>query len=147
MTVTVVIPWLGVLLAMVVAFAANFLYFGPKTMYPVWARALGRSPDQQPGEGGGLGMGGVFGLTIVALAVQALLLSWTVQAAASLYGSHDVSPGTGLIVGLAMGVGFEAMPSVGHRLFSGQGLKVWAIEAGGDVLGLTLMGLVLSFFV
>jgi len=36
---------------------------------------------------------------------------------------------------------------VGHRLFSGQGLKVWAIEAGGDVLGLTLMGLVLSFFV
>jgi len=147
MSSTVVIPWVGVLLAMVVAFVANFLYFGPKTMYPVWARALGRSPDQQPGEGSGLGMGGVFGLTIAALAVQALVLSWAVQAAAALYGGHDVSPGTGLVVGFAMGVGFAAMPSLGHRLFGGQGLTVWIIEVVGDILGLTLMGLVLSFFV
>ena len=54
---------------------------------------------------------------------------------------------TGALVGLAIGIGFAAAPALGHRLFSGQGIKVWLIESGGDILGLTLMGAVLSFFV
>ena len=141
----VMIPFFGVLVAWVVAFFANYLSFGPKTLYPVWAKALGKSPDDQPGQG--QNMGAVFGLTMLALLAQAFALSWVVQAAASIYGQKDVSAGFGLFVGLLMGVFFAAMPSLGHRLFSGQGFKVWIIEAGGDILGLALMGLVLSFFV
>jgi hypothetical protein len=140
----VTLPWLGILAAVLVAFVANFVWFGPKTFYPVWARALGQDPAQQPA--GGMGMGLVFGLTIVGSLVQAVAMAWLIQAAAALYPTSDVSAGFGALVGLAMGLGIAAAASLGHRLFAGQGLTVWAIEIGGDVLGLTLMGLVLSFW-
>jgi len=143
MTVTVNV--LAVLLAVVVAFVANFLWFGPRTFYPVWARALGKDPSVPPGDGG-LGMGAVFGLTVVGSVVMALTLCWVLQAALAVYDKTDATPLFGAVTGAAVGVGIAAAASLGHRLFAGQGLKVWAIEVGGDVLGLTLMGLVLAFF-
>jgi hypothetical protein len=144
MSSSVTVPVLGVVLAVLVSFVANFLYFGPKAMFPVWWRAIGKSPDEQPDMG--RGAGAMFGLVLVASVVQALLLSWVLQAAARLYSQSDVSLATGALVGLAMGIGFAAAPALGHRLFGGQGFTVWLIESGGDILGLTLMGAVLSFF-
>jgi hypothetical protein len=143
MTVTVNV--LAVLLAVVVSFVANFVWFGPKTFYPVWARALGKDPSEPPGSGG-LGMGAVFGLTILGSVVMALTLCWVLQAAMAVYDTTDASLGFGAVTGAAVGLGIAAAASLGHRLFAGQGLVVWAIEVGGDILGLTLMGLVLAFF-
>jgi hypothetical protein len=90
-------------------------------------------------------MGVVFGLTLLASLTMALTLSWVLQAAAALY-SADVTVGFGALVGVLVGAGIAAAASLGHRLFAGQGLVVWAIEVGGDILGLTLMGVVLSFW-
>jgi len=143
---TVTIPWLGVLVAVVASFAVGFVYFGPKTMFPIWWRAMGRSTDDVPGQPGGLGMGAVFGLTLLGALVQALTLSWLLQASASLYGDADVTPGHGLLVGALVGLGIAGAASLGHRLFAGHGLVVWAIETVGDVLALMVMGLALSFF-
>ncbi len=140
---TVIVPWVGVLVAVLVSFMANFVWFGPKTFYPVWARALGKSPDDQPGAG--QSMATVFGLTLLASLVMAFTISWVLQAAAALY-TADVTVGFGALIGAVMGVGIAAAASLGHRLFAGQGLVVWAIEVGGDILGLTLMGVVLSFW-
>ena len=64
----------------------------------------------------------------------------------SVYDVTNASLGFGAVTGAAVGVGIAAAASLGHRLFAGQGLVVWAIEVGGDILGLTLMGLVLAFF-
>jgi hypothetical protein len=139
---TVTIPWLGVLVAFVVAFVANFLWFGPKTMFPLWWRALGHTPDEQPTTEG---MAKVFGLTIAGLLVQVLTMSWVLQASAALY-DQEVTLGAGLLVGALIGAGIAAAASLGHRMFAGQGLTVWAIEVGGDILGLTLIGGVLSFW-
>jgi hypothetical protein len=146
MNSSVAVPLLGVLLAVVVSFVANFIYFGPKTMFPIWWRAIGKSPEDQPGDTG-QSPAMMFGPVVVASIVQALLMSWVLQAVAKLYNTADVSLVTGTLVGLAIGIGFAAAPALGHRLFSGQGFKVWLIESGGDILGLTLMGAVLSFFV
>jgi hypothetical protein len=143
MSATVVVPWLGVLAAVVAAFVVNFVYFGPRTMFPVWWRAMGRGADEQPG---GQSMGLVFGLTLLGALVQALTMSWALQASAALYGDGDVSLGTGVLVGALLGAGIAAAASLGHRLFAGHGPVVWAIEAGGDVLALVVMGGVLSFF-
>lgn len=138
----VTIPFLGILLAIVVAFFANFLWFGPKTFYPVWARALGRPEEQSDGNNMAL----TFGLTLVGSVVMAVTMSWVLQAAGALYDT-DISVGAGALVGALMGVGIAAAASLGHRLFAGQGLLVWAIEVGGDILGLTLMGAVLAIYV
>ena len=39
------INWLAVLLATIVSFVSGFIWFGPKTFYPVWWKALGKSPN------------------------------------------------------------------------------------------------------
>ena len=57
---------------------------------------------------------------------------------------ESVSWWTGLVVGAILGVALAAAPALGHRLFSGQGLRVWLIESGADVLGLALMGAILG---
>jgi hypothetical protein len=140
---TVTIPWLGVLVAFVVAFVANFLWFGPKTMFPIWWRALGHADGEQLENGDG--MAKVFGLTMVGLLVQVLTMSWILQAAAALY-EQDISLGAGALIGAIVGAGIAAAASLGHRMFAGQGIVVWAVEVGGDILGLTLIGATLSFF-
>lgn len=141
---TVTVPLFGIAVAVIASFIANFLYFGPKTMYPVWWRALGKPDDAQPGAGQNMAV--VFALTFVASIVMALTISWVLQAASALYDT-DITFWPGALIGASMGVGIAAATSLGHRLFAGQGLKVWAIEVGGDIIGLTLMGAILSIYV
>ena len=52
----------------------------------------------------------------------------------------------GAVTGLLLGVGIAAASSLSHRLFGGQGLRVWIIEVGGDVVSLTVAGLILGAF-
>ena len=129
---------LAVLLATVAAFVVGFIWFGPKTFFPIWWRSLGKDGD--PGDGGNMGV--VFGLTILGSVVQAIALSFVfgwVQLA-----GNDVTWFTGAIVGLIIGIGIAAASSLGHHLFAGQGFVVWLIEAGGDIAALTVMGAVIG---
>lgn len=136
------ILWWSPLLGAVLAFFVNFLWFGPKTFYPVWVRALGRDPSQESANGVGPGL--AFGGTIVALLLQAygvaVIIAMRVEAGV------EVGPIRGLVIGALLGLVFAAAASLGHRLFSGQGLKVWLIEAGGDIAGLAAIGLVVGIW-
>jgi len=67
------INWLAVLLATVVSFISGFIWFGPKTFYPVWWKAMGKSPNSEPGSSQNMGV--VFGSITVALFVQSLVFS------------------------------------------------------------------------
>lgn len=145
---TVTIEWLGVLVAFVLVFALNFVWFSEKGFFLLWYKAMERdyeklrnAPPQD--------MGKTFGLTALAIVVQAVTLSWVLQAIAALYES-EVTLGLGISTGAVVGIAFAAFTSLGHRLFSGfgfgPGVKMWLIETGADVLGLTVMGAVLSFW-
>ena len=128
---------LGVVLATLAAFAFNFVWFGPIGVFWTWWEAIGRSRDEQPGAG--MNMGVVFGSTTGSLVVEAILL------AAILGGLHEqASVLQGLAFGVAAGVGVAAMPSLGHRLFAGQGFKVWALEVGADIAVAAIMGTLLA---
>lgn len=145
---TVSIEWLGVIVGFFIAFGMNFLWFSEKGFFLQWYAAMDRdyeklrnAPPQD--------MGKTFGLTAFALLVQAVAMAWLLQAVAALY-ETDVSLGLGIVTGLFAGIGFSAFTSLGHRLFSGYGfkagIKTWMIEAGADVLGLVILGAVLSFW-
>ncbi len=134
------INWLAVVAATIACFVVGFLWFGPKTFYPVWSRALGRPADQGPT--GNMGL--IFGLTLVGALVQAVVLALVIGLARA--AGTDVGLLAGAGFGLLMGVGFAAATSLSHRLFAGQGLKVWAIEVGGDIAQLTVMGAVLGLW-
>jgi hypothetical protein len=142
---TVSVTWVGVIISFIAVFAMNMTYFGMKGFYPAWTRALGQDAQANAERGAGKNMAPAFTLTTVALFVQAFMMDWIIQAAHALYGK-DVSFISGLVIGLGIGAGIAAATSLGHRVFSGQGLKVWIIESGADILGLGLMGAIFSFW-
>ncbi|MFM7718192.1 MAG: DUF1761 family protein [Actinomycetota bacterium] len=132
------LPWIGILAAGAAGFVSSFLWFGPKTFFPLWWRLMGKG-DEVPG--GGQSMPITFALSFVASVAQAAAVAGIMSA----LGPGDLSPvgaaGAGLIAGLAV-----ASASLGHRLFGGHGVGVWAIEAGSDVVNLVVMSAVLSFW-
>ena len=125
----------GVLAAGVVCWLSGFLWFGPKTLFPVWWKAMGKG-DEQPGAGQNMGI--VFGLVTLSAIVQAYLVGVVADGVSMGLG---VEVSTGLSVGLAMGLAVT-LPALGHRLFAGHGLKVWVLECGNDLINFVLMGLV-----
>ena len=136
------INWLAVAVACVVSFVIGFLWFSPKTFFPVWWKAMGRSSDEMPM--GGLPIGVVFALTIVGIVVQAVVLAAIIELLRA--SGQDVGWAAGAATGALMGVGFAAASSLSHRLFGGYSLTVWILEVGQDIVCLTAMGLVLGAF-
>ena len=136
------INWLAVGGAFVVVFLAGAVWFGPKTFFPVWWRALGKDPDDMSTSG--MNMGVVFGSTAVAAVVQVIGIALAIGVATLAFG--PVGPLGGALIGLTLGVVFTAAGSLSHRLFGQQGFRVWLIEVGSDVLNYTLAGLIIGLF-
>lgn len=125
-------------LAIVAGVAVGALWFGPKTFFPVWWVAIGKNPDEQPGSAN---MGFVFGLTFLGTITQAVVL-WVVLQ--SITAGDPLTWWIGLAVGSLVGVGFAAATRLSHVLFAGLPLRVWVLESGADIVGLTVMGTILG---
>jgi hypothetical protein len=133
--------WFAILVAWIVAFVAGALWFGPKTFFPVWWKAMGRKPEDAAG---GSNMGVIFGATAVGALVEAIAVASVIHFVAL----SDPSFGAlnGALTGFLLGVGLAAASSLSHRLFAGHGFKVWIIEVASDTLNLTLMGLIIGLW-
>ena len=134
------INFVGVLVAFLVNFVVGFIWFGPKTFFPVWWKAIGKTGD--PGEGADMKV--VFASTAVAGLVSASGLALIFDLLART--GREIALPLGLGTGLVVGIMVMAAPALSHRLFAGNGFKVWLLEIGSDVLGFALMGVALSFF-
>ena len=110
------INWLAVVLATVAAFVVGFVWFGPKTFFPVWWRAMGKLPEDMAGGGN---MKVLFGSTIIAAFVQAFGVAIVIGLREQ--GGTHVGPIRGLVIGAVIGILFAAATSLSHRLFAGQG--------------------------
>ena len=136
------VNWLGVLGVFVVNFLIGFAWFNGKTFYPLWWKALGKSPSEEPGQG--QSMGAVFGATVLAGIVLSTAMSVLATLIAQANGG-SVTLGDGISLGLFVGVAIVSAQSLSHKLFGQQGWLVWLIESGGDVAAAVGMGIVLSF--
>ena len=145
MTTSIGVTWVGVIISFILVFALNMTYFSAKGLYPAWVRALGQDPQRNMERGQSSNMAPAFTLVTVGLFAQAFVMDWIIQAAAALYG-HDISFIGGIGIGAGVGLGIAAAASLGHRVFAGQGLRVWIIEVGADIIGLAVMGAVFSFW-
>ena len=114
-----------------VLFFTSFVWFNEHTFFPIWWRLMKKTG--QPGDNGG-SMPVLFGSAFLACVIQAvtlkMLFSW----------KGDVTVLDGAFIGAAVAFGIGAMAALGHRLFAGDGFKVWAIEVGADITGLALAG-------
>ena len=135
--------WIAIAIAFVVFFAVGAVWFGPKTFYPKWVKLMGIT--EEPGKGlGHHSMPFVFGLTALGALVQVVALATIIYYFVLATAPVGVLGGAGL--GFLIGVGIAAASSLSHRLFSGQGIRVWLIEVGGDIVSLTLAGAVIGLF-
>ncbi|MEN9741419.1 MAG: hypothetical protein RIR66_375 [Actinomycetota bacterium] len=130
----------GVITAFFVNFIVGFIWFGPKTFFPIWWKAIDRTGD--PGVYADMKV--VFSSTAVAGLVSATGLSLIFDLLART--GREIGPALGLGTGLTVGIMVMAAPALSHRLFAGNGFKVWLLEIGSDVLGFALMGVALSYF-
>ena len=133
--------WLAIIVAFIVSFAAGAIWFGPRTFFPIWWKAMGRSADEVVG---GTNMAVLFISTAVANFIQVVALASVIYFVR--LSDPEFMWWNGLLTGLLVGIGFAAMSSLSHRLFAGHGFKVWIIEVASDVLNLTLAGLVLGLW-
>lgn len=136
------VNWWAIVVAAVVAFGIGAVWFGPKTFFPLWWKAMGHEESETPGAG--LNMGVVFGLTFVAQFVMAVSVAVVLSFLAQARGSVSVLDG--FVTGATLGIGFVAASSLSHRLFAGHGVKVWLIEVSGDVVAITVMGVILALW-
>lgn len=143
-------PW-AILVASLTSFIIGAVWFGPKTFYPVWIRALGREVpteriEMTKGETA-LMFGGTYLAGLIQVSTLALIISLA-RAAAPGFGA-----GTGAVFGLVFSLGLGAFASLSHRMFGQpdhkvyRSLKVWIIEVGQDVLALTVAGAILGAWV
>jgi hypothetical protein len=134
--------WLAILSATLVAFVAGAIWFGPKTFFPIWWKLMGKG-ESSPAAGSGSNMAVVFGSTFLAAFAQATTVAIVIELASS---GAAVDPIQGALIGSLLGFGLAAASSLSHRLFAGNGFRVWIIEVGSDIVNLTLMGLVIASF-
>ena len=136
--------WVALLLGTLAIFFVNAIWFGPKTFYPVWWKALGKEvPGPEDRDTSGKTMLRLFGGSLAAALAQSVVLTCAISVAAQ--DSH-FGIVTGGIYGFAFGV-IAAGASLAHRLFGQQGFKVWIIEVGADVVALVAAGLIIAALV
>lgn len=132
---------LGVSIAFVVSFISGAIWFGPKTMYPIWMKAKGIASGELTANQNKPVL--LFGGTIIGILVQTITLSIIINSLAQ-HTEIGILDGAG--IGLALGVGISMFSSLSHRLFSGEGLKVWIIETVNDAINLTIAGAIIAYF-
>jgi hypothetical protein len=115
------------------------IWYNPKTFFPSWWKGIGKTGE--PGMQGNMGM--TWGLTILSSFVQAVAMSFMVNAMGSLM-TGGVSAATGAMTGFMLWFGFIAPTYLVNKLFAGHGLTVWAIEVGNHLLNFVLFGAILG---
>ena len=129
------INWPAVLLGFVACFVIGFLWFSPRGFFPIWWAAIGKKNDETPGAG--ISPLVMFGGTLIGIFLQVLTLAVILNTVQQV---QPLSIFDGAWIGFCVGGGIAACASLSHRLFAGQGLLVWALEVGNDVLNLTVAG-------
>lgn len=118
----------AILLATLVAFAIGGVWYSPIGFAKVWMRESGIDADRAARAG----RARVFGLAALATLVVAVNLAAFIGPKASL--------GFGLAAGAAAGIGWVSMSLAVIYLFEQRSVKLWAVNAGYQVVAYTVMG-------
>ena len=139
------INWLAVALCVVASMVIGGIWFGPKTFFPAWWKAVGKAGEPTMGgestPGSSLGMGMVWGGIVLAAFVQSVFMSLMVNAMGSMTGGATL--GSGALAGFLLWLGFVAPSSLTNKLFADR-LKAWVLEQGNHLLTFVVMGAIVG---
>ena len=123
--------WWAILVATVAAFALGGLWYGPLFGKP-WMAAIGKTAEELPA----LPM--PFVISFFAALLTCVVMAFLMRALAI------DTWGGGLLMGLAVGIGFIAASTASDAGHSGTGLGLWTITAGYRVVLSLIMGAILG---
>jgi Protein of unknown function (DUF1761) len=127
------INWLAVIVCVVVAMISGFIWYHPSVFFKAWWRGIGKEGMET-----GNPNPSVYVFTIIAAFVEAV----SVALMLNVMGSTTLTSGLG--AGFMLWLGFVAPTNLVNKLFAGQGLTVWLIEAGNHLVNLLLFGAILA---
>ena len=130
------INWLAVAACLVASMIIGATWFGPKTFFPIWWKAIGKT-DSDAASGSSISMGLTWGLLIFSSFVQAVFMSLVVNALGSMSGGATLA--SGATTGFLLWLGFVAPSSLTNKLFADR-LKAWVLEAGNHLITFVVMG-------
>jgi len=136
------INWLAVLAAVVAAMIIGSIWFGPKTFFPVWWKAIGKSGTPGTSSGSQTSMVVTWGLVVVAAVVQAIFMALMVNAMGSMT-EGGPTLASGATAGFLLWLGFVAPSSLTNKLFADQ-LPAWVLEMGNHLIVFVLQGAILG---
>lgn len=132
------INWVSIGLCVILGVVSGSLWFNPKTFFPLWWRAIGKSDHDQPGSGQQMSI--VFGLTFVATGMHALgsavILGLVFPAG---YSSTQA-----VMLGIIVWAGTIAPTALVNTLFAGHQLRAWVITTSNHLLNACLFAVVLA---
>lgn len=139
------INWLAVAACVVASMVIGGVWFGPKTLFPIWWKAIGKQGEPtmggSPTPGETLGMGMVWGGVILASFIQAVFMSLVVNAMGSMSGGATLA--SGALTGFLIWLGFVASSSLTNKLFADR-LLAWVLEQGNHLLTFVVMGAIVG---
>lgn len=133
------INWLAVAVCVFASMMIGGLWFGPKTFFPIWWKAVGKADVQEPGSSTSMAV--VWGLIVFSSFVQAMFMALMVNAMGSLSGGATL--GSGALTGFLLWLGFVAPSSLTNKLFADR-IKAWMIEVGNHLVTFVVMGAILG---
>ena len=133
------INWLAVVACVLASMIIGSVWFGPKTFFPVWWKAIGKSEKEVSSN---TNMGMVWGLIVLASFVQAVFMSLMVHAMGSMT-AGGATLGSGAMAGFFLWLGFVAPSSLTNKLFANR-LKAWVLEAGNHLVTFVVMGAIVG---
>ena len=145
------INWWAVTVASLLMFVIGAVWFGPKTFYPVWMKAQGRTIPTERVEMSTGSTVLMFGGTFVGTVVQAVTLAIMINLAQAV--DPTIGAVGGAAIGALLGFGIGAASSFSHRQFGQHNhnqvhaVWVWLIEVGQDIVCLTVEGLIIGSWV
>lgn len=128
------VNWLAVVVCVVISMVSGSIWYNPKTFFPAWWAVVGGGKSQPGMEN----MGMTWALTVLSSAVQAVAMSFMINA----LGTSTAGAGAGL--GFMLWLGFIAPTYLVNKLFAGHGLKIWLIEIGNHLVNFLLFGALLA---
>lgn len=130
--------WGAIGICVILGIVSGSLWFNPKTFFPMWWRAIGKSDNDQPGSGQQMGI--VFGLTFVAMGMQAvgsgLLLGLLFPAGYAI--------AQAVVVGILVWAGAIAPTALVNTLFAGHQLRAWVITTSNHLLNCCVFAIVFA---
>jgi hypothetical protein len=130
------INWLAVLACVVFSMISGSLWYGPRTFFPIWWEAIGKSKTDLPN-----GKPLTWVLILFSSFVQAVFIALIVNAMGRMTGGATLV--SGITAGFLLWLGIVAPSSLVNKLFPDQ-LKAWAIENGNHLINFVVFGAILG---